>query len=179
MDGVVSGAECHDEPGDGGDGQEPPAPERRAQVAREEQLPDQDEQKANREEDEVLRDLPGPDELDHELDREQSKEREPGDCEPHAYARHPAARSQVTQSPESQSQRHDPRDPEPYEDAVDEIRRRPEDELSTVPGKISTPVRIAATPVRRVADDITSGLGLGDFFDDIRPVLIVESIEHA
>jgi hypothetical protein len=94
---------------------------------------DDQEQETEPEQDEVLGNVPCSNGLDHGLDGKQREEPNAAERQPHSNTPRPRARDHVTQAPESDPQRDDPRANERHEHGVHEIRGGPEDELPALP----------------------------------------------
>ena len=96
--------ESGDEAGDGDDREDPSSSDRGPQVSREEELPEQDQEEADQEQDEVFGHLAGPDQLDHELHREQHQKADADQREPYPDAADACPCNQLAQPPQREGQ---------------------------------------------------------------------------
>ena len=105
--------------------QHPGAPEGLAESRRDQQVADEEQQEADCEEDEVLRDVAREDHRDHRLDGEEAEQRDPGDCDAPSTPSDPRT-DEATKAPEGYGKS---RDPEDEECDPEGFQRIPEGEL--------------------------------------------------
>lgn len=113
--------ESHDEAADGDNRKHPTPPQRRSKIAGEEQLADEDEEESDPEQDEVVGNVTGPDQFDEDLNGEEREEHDTGEGHPNPYASKTRASDHLTQTPERDRKRHEPRATEGHIDGVRNI----------------------------------------------------------
>jgi hypothetical protein len=114
---------------------------------------DDQEQETEPEQDEVLGNVPCSNGLDHGLDGKQREEPNAAERQPHSNTPRPRARDHDTQAPESDPSATIPAPTSATNTASTRSEGDPKTSSPPCPAKISTPARIAATPVRDLESD--------------------------